>query len=91
MNNVIQNRARKITYAECFIVNDKDKHKMAFVANSFNEFFFVLVNVGPDLTGKIPDPGTSEENLEENNKDKSPCYAPHSSRWTRNHWYCYEM
>ena len=31
------------------------------VANKFNDFF---VNVGPDLAGRIPDPGTSGEHLD---------------------------
>lgn len=42
---------------------------MDVVANSFNQFF---VNVGPDLAGKIPDHGTSEENLEKL-INRNPC------------------
>lgn len=43
------------------IDKDNGNYNREDVANSFNKFF---VNFGPDLAGKIPDPGTSAEHLD---------------------------
>lgn len=58
MNSIIRNSPKQIGYPKYFIDNNKENYNMDEVANSFNQFF---VNVGPDLAGKIPDSGSSED------------------------------
>lgn len=62
LNSIVRNNSKQKGYPEYFTDNYNKKYNVNNVANNFNQFF---VNVGPDLAGKIPDPGTTGEHQDD--------------------------